>query len=186
VRDSKRLPNGGRLDAQVVSDLGLTLKRRAENARKRGILHRSEAGDDCWAPLYHAMCEDDPGGLVAAVIARDRAQMVRLQVTYALLDDSRYIEPVHIEAAWAVWRYCRASVEHIWSRFDPVSERLYRAICAAGPRGLDGSAQSAVFGRNLPKDDLEQARAVLEEWELIETCKIAGRGRPRLVSRVLE
>jgi hypothetical protein len=187
VRDSKRLPNGGNLDQQVVTELGLELRRRAESAFKRGILHRSPEAEAYWAPLYHAMCDDDPGGLIAAVIARDRAQMLRLQVTYALLDESSYIEPVHIEAAWAFWRYCRASAEHIWSRGDPVVQRLYAAIRAAGKEGLDGTAQSAVFGRNLPKEELERARDLLEEWDLIETNRIPGpRGRPSFVSRTVE
>jgi hypothetical protein len=133
------------------------------------------------------MRDDDPGGLVGAVIARDAAQMLRLQVTYALLDESHLIEPEHIWAAWAFWRYCRASVEHIWGGLgDPLVERLYAAIRAAGGAGLDVTSQRDVFSRNLSSAEVERLRNELEKRELIETKRVPTTGRPRTVSRATE
>jgi len=151
VRDSQRLPKGGSLDEATIAELGKKVQERLDYARVNKVMHRTPEADELWVPLYHAMCEDKAGGLLGAVIARDRTQMVRLQVAYALTDGSRYIERHHVEAAWALWRYCRASAAHIFagSLGDPIADRLLAALRKAGPAGLDGTQQSALFDRHV-------------------------------------
>lgn len=71
VRRSKLLPSGGNLSESVVAEIGHEIRDVLIQARK---------------VLYQVMADDDPGGLVAALIARDAPQVLRLSVTYALLD----------------------------------------------------------------------------------------------------
>ncbi|MGI9118790.1 MAG: DUF3987 domain-containing protein [Acidimicrobiales bacterium] len=184
---SKRLPEGGNLDDEEVERLGSMVAAKLRTARTFGRLNRSAAGIERWAEMYHEMADDDPGGLVGAVTSRDQAQTLRLSVVYALLDSSRLIEPVHLEAAFAVWSYCRASAAYIFgdSLGDEVADRLHTALRQAGETGLDLTAQSAVFARNQSADRLKVARDHLERRGLARTVEVQTDGRPRTVTYTL-
>ena len=179
VRNTQRLPRGGNLDDQTVITHGREVRDRVQAARKLGVMHRSPAADDVWVPLYHAMCEDNPGGLLGPVIARDQAQMVRLQVAYALLDASRTIEPHHIEAAWAFWRYCRASAAHIFagSLGDPLADRLLAELRRVAPTPLTATQQSDLFGRHASaaSDDGGEPRPGVDDGPVLDGGSLPDR-----------
>jgi hypothetical protein len=186
ARDSKRLPGGGQLDDESVTRLGSEVRERIEDASTIGVMHRTPAADELWVPLYHAMCEDNPGGLLGSVIARDQAQMVRLQVAYALTDASPYIERHHVEAAWAFWRYCRASAAHIFagSLGDPIADELLEELRKVAPRALDGSEQREVVGHHATAAELHRVREMLADRGLAETWTESTGGRPRTFTRL--
>ena len=96
------------------------------------------------------------------------------------------MELAHLEAALAVWRYCEASAYAIFGDLlgDPVADRLLDELCQAGPAGLDGAAQHAVFARKASATRLAQARALLEAKGLIRTVSEKTGGRDRLVTRI--
>lgn len=89
VRRSKLLPSGGNLDDRVVHDLGARTREALHVARTIGILKRTPDAERLWDHLYRRMADDDPGGLLGALIARDAAQVLRLSVCYALADGDR-------------------------------------------------------------------------------------------------
>jgi hypothetical protein len=93
----------------------------------------------------------------------------------------------HLQAALAVWSYCEASALVIFGDAlgDPVADRLLIALRDAGEEGLDGTAQSALFGRHASATRLAQARALLEGKGLIVTETEKTGGRDRLVSRAV-
>jgi hypothetical protein len=186
VRRSKKLPEGGQLDAAALDDLAVQVAGALTAARQGGVLHRSPAAREVWAKAYDDF-GDGAAGLAGALTARPEAQTLRLSVAYALLDGSPQIEPVHIEAALAVWRYCEASAFAIFGSLlgDPVADRLLQALREAGGEGLDGAAEHAVFGRHASATRLALARALLESKGLILTSSEETGGRPRLVSRAL-
>jgi hypothetical protein len=68
---------------------------------------------------------------------------------------------------------------------DEIADRLLSAIRAAGPDGLDTTAQHRVFGGHLAASRLAHARAELEARGLIVTEQEETRGRSRLVSRAV-
>ena len=183
---SKLLPEGGNLDEAEVDRLGSMLGAKLAAGRGMGRLHRSEAGRVRWAELYHQMAEDDPGGLLGAVTSRDQAQCLRLSVVYALLDSSRLIEPVHIDAAAAVWAYCRASAACIFGDAlgDEVADRLLAALHQAGKAGLDGTQQRDLFARHVGGERLDRARELLESRGLALTRPEATGGRPKKVTYI--
>ena len=103
----------------------------------------------------------EPPGLVGSITARAEAQILRLSLTYALLDGSPVIELPHLEAAAALWDFSAASVEHVFGTTtigDLIADTLLSAARAAYPHGLDRTAQSGLFGRNQDRDRLQAAR----------------------------
>jgi hypothetical protein len=183
-QSSKRLPEGGNLDDSEVERLGSMVAAKLRTARTFGRLNRSGAGIERWAEMYHEMADDDPGGLVGAVTSRDQAQTLRLSVVYALLDSSRLIEPEHLEAAYAVWSYCRASAVYVFgdSLGDEVADRLLSALRDAGEDGLDGTQQRDLFARHVSGQRLAVARELLEARSLATTRTEQTGGRPRSIT----
>jgi hypothetical protein len=188
ARRSKRLPSGGNLDDQTIADLGAKVHSALSEARKATILRRTPEAEARWAELYDLMAEDEPGGLLGAVIARDAAQVLRLSAAYALTDGSHRIELAHLEAAWALWRYCRASAAYVFGETlgDEVADKLLAAIRAAGSAGLDGSGQRDLFGRHANGKRLENARQLLEDRGFIVNTREPTGGRDRVVSVATE
>jgi hypothetical protein len=65
-----------------------------------------------------------------------------------------------------------------------VADRLLDELRQAGPEGLDGAAQHAVFARKVSATRLAQARALLEDKGLVSTVSEKTGGRDRLVTRI--
>ena len=92
-----------------------------------------------WASVYRKLAEVPPG-LTGAILARGAAQVLRLSLIYALLDEREVrrtdtaIRVPHLLAALAVWDYCKASAYHIFGDAvgDPIADRLLRLI-KSGP-----------------------------------------------------
>lgn len=184
ARRARILPTGGDVDPEALHHLGMRYRSALEAARKIARVRRTPVAETLWAQHYRAMART-PAGLAGALTARAEPQCLRLSLIYALVDGSPVIDVEHLEAAYAVWQYCEASVRHIFGDAlgDDVADRLYDAIKAAGADGLDSSEQSEVFGRNISARHLMTARAELERLGLIETVRMPTSGRPRLVSR---
>jgi hypothetical protein len=145
-------------------------------------LKRSPEAEALWRDFYKSI-NDEVDGLFGAATARAQAQVLRLSVTYALLDTIRIINADHLRAALALWQYCEDSAAYIFRhRLDPLADRLLQALCEAGSEGLDATAQSALFGRNIPAPRLEAVRQSLEARSLIRTIEQPTAGRPRKVS----
>lgn len=183
VRRGHLLPEGGCLTAAELEGLGREVRTALQEARKITVLGRSETATKRWAQMYDELAKG-PGGLAGAITARAESQTLRLSVAYALIDGSAVINEQHLEAAYAVWNYCEASALHIFGDQlgDDIADRLLKAISDAGDNGLDFTAQSAVFGRNVSAKRLATARALLEKLGLIRTVPEETDGRPRTVS----
>jgi hypothetical protein len=186
VRRSKKLPEGGNLDPAARDQLAREVNAAIGRARRVGTMTRSPAARDLWAKMYDGF-GDGPGGLAGAVTARPEAQCLRLSVAYAALDGSATIEPDHLHAAGAVWRYCEQSALYVFGEAlgDPIADRLLAAVRDAGPAGLDGTGQYREFKGHVDRRQLERARADLERRGLVVTVPQPTRGRSRLVTRVV-
>lgn len=183
ARRSKLLPSGGNLDEQTIADFGRNFAFFATQARKVGILRRTPDAEECWAAVYADLADDDPGGLLGAVIARDAAQILRLSVIYALLDGINRIDVVHIRAAQAVWQYARTSAAVIFGAAtgDAIADRILTELQQRGSEGLDGTAVHELLGRHAKRERIAQAIDLLEQRGLAIKAKKATRGRPRVV-----
>ncbi len=188
VERSKLLPSGGNLDDADVAALGHEVRDALEGARKVGILRRTPAAEDWWGDLYSLMARDDPGGMVGAVIARDAAQVLRLSVVYALTDGVGAIDLPHLEAAWAVWRYCRRSAADIFGERtgDPVADKLLGSVRRAGAIGLTTDQQHEALGRHTPAVRLKAARDLLVAFGLATMRREETGGSPASVLVALD
>ena len=182
ARRSQLLPHGGADTDDLHRDLGNRVAAALDTARRVGIVSRTDAADRLWEYLYAEMAEDDPGGLAGALIARAEAHVLRLSLVYALADRASRVDVEHLDAAWAMWRYCRDSAAYIFGDTlgDDVADRLLAAVRATTD-GLDRTAQSAVFGRNVPGERLEHARRLLAACGLCQERTVDTGGRPRTV-----
>lgn len=181
-RRSKRLPEGGNLTDDAVADLGRAVRHALEDARRIGRLTRTDRARHRWAELYDRCADDARDGLAGTLTARPEAQLLRISVLYALLDGSPEIDVEHLDAAWALWSYCRASVEYLYgdSLGDEIADRLLAALREADPAGLDGTQIRDLFGRH-HSDRVAIARERLVDEGLAEVVTAATNGRPRLV-----
>ncbi len=104
VQRSKVLPEGGTLDRATLEPLIGRIQRAIQAARALGEreIRRDEHARALWHKVYEQLSEGKPG-LLGSVVSRAEAQVMRLALVYALLDESTVIEHVHLEAALEVW-----------------------------------------------------------------------------------
>jgi hypothetical protein len=113
VRRSKSLPFGGdRVDLHPFVE---RLKEFHARAWPDQRINWTDAGGAIWASVYPRLSEGKPG-LAGAVTSRAETQVVRLALTYALLDGAAAIDAAHVDAALAVWRYCEQSARIIFEK----------------------------------------------------------------------
>lgn len=179
ARRSKVLPHGGRLSPLELERLAGLLKRPAESCISRGEfeLSRDSDADALWVSTYRDLSEGRPG-LLGAIISRAEAQVMRLAVVYALLDNSTEVRREHLSAALAVWRYCEGSARYIFgSLFGyELADSLLRLL-AGSPQGLTRTQISAALHHNRTRTEIESALQFLGQSGLVmrEATQTAGR-----------
>jgi hypothetical protein len=184
VRRSQLLPCGDEIPEEEFGRLGRFCRTAIGQARTHSRIRRSQEAEELWGVLYARMAEEDRGGLLGAITARAEAQVLRLSLTYALIDGAHTIEVPHLEAAWAFWCYCEASAAYIFGDAlgDEVADRLLMELRRAQPEGLDYTQQRDLFSRHAGAKQLDRARGLLERRGLVTTLTLETGGRPRRVS----
>jgi len=183
VRRSKRLPEGGGFSDKDLASLARELKKTVAAASVVGRLQRTPEAKELWAEYYNAM-DDKVAGLFGAVTARAEAQLLRLSVSFALLDagvnssnsSNSYITSDHLRAAKAVWDYCEASAKSIFRDATgiPLADQLLEHLAKAGTKGLTFTQLHAEFHRNVNSSKLHSTRLELEKLGRIRTTKEKG------------
>ena len=110
----------------------------------------ADATLDRWEQLYPDLATP-AGGVVGEITARASTHVIRLATVYALADQSPTVQPEHLEAGLAVWRYCETSVASIFGGItgDRDVDRLLRALASAPRRTMARTEVHALFSRNL-------------------------------------
>jgi hypothetical protein len=80
-----------------------------------------------WAAAYHDLSEGGHG-VFGAMTGRAEAQVLRLAMVYALLDEKPQIESIHLEAALALWDYCEKSARYLFGQDDPIAEAAAKVM----------------------------------------------------------
>jgi hypothetical protein len=116
-----------------------------------------------WDLIYPELSADCPG-LLGALTARAEAQVTRMALLYCLLDKGKAIELKHLNAALALWRYCEASVRHIFGELlgDPDADTILNALWTAGEQGMTRTEIRDLFNRNRSGAQLDRALEFLE------------------------
>lgn len=139
TRKSKDLPEGGTayiLPPHLLQKLQSPINWLHSPQIQVQELHRSPAARDLWAKIYVKANQERPG-MYGQIVARAAQHMIRLQLIFALLDNSRVVEEVHVKAAHAVWRYCAASIRYVFGTTvaDEIADYLYQGLLE-NPGGL--------------------------------------------------
>lgn len=113
VRSGQLLPFGGTIDDDTIAEFGTTIRGHLDRARLRARIDFGSTALDHWPAEYRRLRDDIPLGPLGHLTARGPIQVQRLALTYALGDGAGAIEAVHLVAAEAFWRYCRASASMV-------------------------------------------------------------------------
>ena len=181
VERAGRLPHGGALVPTALPQVGQRLGAAVHKARGIGRLTMTDVAKKRWEEIYDAINDAELPGIAAALTNRAEAQVLRLALIYAVLDGSYQIDVVHLEAGWAVWRYCEASVLYIWgdATGDRDVDRLVAAVRQAGAEGLSvAEAYEVVFARHKP---VAPVAARAKRFGLVRSEMQATDGRARVV-----
>ena len=124
---ARLLPHGGDLDD--LSGILEPIKARIEYARSVGRMVRSEAADTLWEREYPRLTTVTGSDIVAAVLSRGEAQVLRLSMLMALAAGHATVEVEDLEAALDLWRYSEASARGVFAGdHDALFSRLVDLI----------------------------------------------------------
>jgi primase-polymerase (primpol)-like protein len=113
VKRSKFLPDGGSVEDEDFKDIQPRLNKAIDFARTAGRMKFDADAHARWHEVYEGLADAQPG-LFGAVTGRAAPQVIRLTLIYALLDSSPVMKLAHLEAALAVWNYCKESAAYIF------------------------------------------------------------------------
>ena len=180
VDRSKCLPDGEvNLTESVAQGFIYKIEHAAALAVHVGQIGRTEACQKLWAAVYPRLSVARPG-LAGAATARGEAQVLRVAMIYALLDEKDKIDEPHLLAALAVWEYCEASARHVFgaSLGDPVADEILRAVRSAGQEGMMPTQIRDLFQRHCPAGRLRAALDLLARRDLVRRSTQETGGRP--------
>lgn len=181
-RRSKRLPSGGGAPNEMVSDLGAQLRKAASEARTVWRVRRTESAERLWEQVYEELTPDDvPEGPVAMVVARAVPQVLRLSLTYALLDHSKEVDVPHLEAALAVWRYIQASAYYVFgdSTGNPDLDKLLTFVRQSGQEGVTrDDVHQVCFSKHKSRKQLDELLSRMLSGDDYEQVQEDTGGRP--------
>ncbi len=192
ARRQPPLVDEGNVPPELMVEHGRRLREGLQAAARLGVLCRSPDAEEVWKAAYPTLAGDDPGGLLGIMVARAARHAMRFALVHALTEGAAVIGAEHIEAALALWSYCRRSAATVASSAPSASadlgSDLLAAVLAAGERGLSLSEQLDHFGRNVPAGRVRVARQALEEAGLVVSGaeRRAASGRPAMVTRAVQ
>jgi Protein of unknown function (DUF3987) len=163
VKRSKHLAFGGDLKDEELQPLAERIKTALASAETAGEIGFD---DDCrklWKERYPSL-NQGCDGLVGALTSRAPAQVRRLAIIYALLDQSRVVRVEHLRAALAFWSYAELSAKAIFgdSLGDPVVDTILDSL-RNNPGGLTRTEIHSLLGRNRGAREIDRAFKILTE-----------------------
>jgi hypothetical protein len=181
AKRSKELPFAGRLDPAVTEKLTKALGSILSNTVIQREITFHAKTRELWAAEYHDLSAEKIG-LFGYIVGRAEAQVARLAMLYALLHQTHYIEPAHLRAALALWRYCEASARYIFGEAlgDPIADEIHQALRRAGPDGMTRTEIYNLFGGNRTSDSIGAALRLLMRHAKARSKQrtSGGAGRP--------
>lgn len=172
---SRLLPFGGDLD-----DLGTVPQRIADVvtfARTVGRMRRSPEADRLWASVYGDLTTTSGSELLAAVLSRGEAQVLRLSMLMALAAGRATIELEDLAAALDLWRYSEASARVI---FAGVHDALFNRIAdmIRQEPGITRTRLHQRLGWKLGSSQLVEALGRVQAAGLATPKREQTKGRP--------
>ena len=180
VSRSKCLPDAESIPDERLAPLVDELDEVVKWAREPRLIRRDPEARALWAAVYPKLTEGEPG-LIGAILARAAPHVLRLSLTYAVLDRSPVVRPPHLHAALAVWDYAETSARRIFGDVLglSVADTILAALRKRGP--MTRTEIRDLFGRNKPAAEIDAVLAVLEHKGKVrkwDRPAEGGKGRP--------
>lgn len=191
-RSSKNLPHDPIYPDEELRSYGRQLRTAIDAAKMLGEqrIHRTENAQKLWKESYPSLKNpvgaqnEDEEGILSAVVVRARPHVLRLALTYALLDQKTIVDEPHLNAALAMWNYSLDSARWLFRAVNPDLMRLREFIDQAAEVGRSKAEISKdLFGGHLKADDIDRLLAQLGDG--YEEYSIPTRGRTRTMYRRL-
>jgi hypothetical protein len=178
VRRSKALPFGGTWDSDDAAQLIKRFREAVKFGRAQRQVGWDQSAREPWTEVYEKLSEGKPG-LFGATTSRAEAQVVRLAALHAVMNQKSAIHRAHLEAALALWRYASASAAYIFgdATGDRVADRIETAL-EEEPEGLTRTDLINLFKRNVSRERIDQALAILEGLGRVRMEAMETGGRP--------
>jgi Protein of unknown function (DUF3987) len=178
VRRTHLLPFGG--DVVELEELAARMRTKLNAARAVQRVTMTKAARDLWLASYPELAAEKEG-LLAEITARAEGQTARLAMIYALIDGEDRIDRVHLEAALAVWTFCRTSARRIFGDVtgDGTADAILKSLRMAGAHGKTRNEIVDLFNRNKRSGEIAQALELLLAGGKARFARTApARGRP--------
>jgi hypothetical protein len=176
---SKELPFGGNLPPDALDGVRDRVRRAQTYAQQRGQLRFDDEAAEQWPAEYHELTRER-SGLLGAVVARAEAQVLRLALTYALLDGATVISLGHLRAALAVWKYSEAAARYIFGDAlgDETADTILSFLRTAGSAGITRTNINRLFGSHKASLEIERALTALRRQNLARSEREDTAGAP--------
>jgi DNA polymerase-1 len=140
----KYLPDGGpRVENYLAKEI-TQLRCAIKSARGLDAISRSVDATKRWHDIYSVLSRaTDTGRLV---VDRAEPHTLRLSQIYAVVDGKSQIEVEHIEAAYAVWRYCEACALEIFG-VEKLCREAQLVLDHLRGKGSDGATRTEIQNR---------------------------------------
>lgn len=168
-------------DREEMADLTDALGSTVDLVRAFGEIRRTKESDRLWTDAYRALAEDEPDGLLGAILARGPAYAMRLALTYALADRSKVITTEHLRAGLAVWQYAADSARLLFGDMSGSSDldRLIDYLSRSAGGRTRTEINSDLFKRNKSADQIDIMLDALEKaGDIASETETPRRGRP--------
>ena len=182
ARRAQLLPDSEAVPAAELAPIAERLRSVIEWARTPRRLRRDETAAVMWREVYPGLSGGRPG-LLGAATNRAEAQVLRLSVLYAILDQSEAITGSHLLAALDVWRYCDESAYWVFGDAvgDPTADTIIEALRAR--EFLTRNDIRDLFQRHVSSARVAAALTTLLNAGRISVTTEETGGRPREVYR---
>lgn len=179
---AQEIPDGEGATEDLINNHGIILRELVKKARDVRKVPLTEAARDYWAQvIYSALSNDTPSdGTVAQFTARATPYARRAAMLYALGDGAAEVDVTHLNAAYALVTYARATAAHVLGTGtgDPRLDKLIVALDTAGERGLSRQDVSNLFSRKLTAPQLDDVLTKVEALPNVTRSRRTGIGRP--------
>lgn len=189
-RSSKDLPDEPVYPEDDLRAYGKRLREAINEARGLGEkrVQMTSAARELWKDSYSALKNptgarsEDEEGIIASAVVRARPHVLRMALTYALLDQRQIVDREHMAAALALWRYSLDSARWLFRAANPDLARLRDFIDEAGAAGRSrDQIANDLFAKHIKKDELDRILAQLgDEYE---EFVVPTKGRSRTMFR---
>jgi hypothetical protein len=179
VRSDKDLPSGGNLE--VLEPYLKPLAEALDYAKTAGEVKRDASAEGLWNSVYGDLKRS---GDSVTYTDRARPYVVRLSLLFALIDKSNIIKLEHLQAAIAMWDYCKSSAKIVFAGAnskalpDPLWLKVLNVITLSP--GITRKGMYEDFHGRLKADELAEALTYLQTGGLAHAVgfKPKGGGRP--------